>query len=148
MSIPRSPDVLRIERHGDLVLVVATPALEKMDTLVEQHESELAAASPGQPRTVDVAAAAEKEVVEIISNCVRDQESPLVLFDLSEVDHFNSMFIALLLKCWKLSTTRGGSMALAGVSPNARELLRITSLDMIFPMYPSRREAMEALLSD
>ena len=39
-------------------------------------------------------------------------------------------------------------MALAGVSPQAKELLHMTSLDMIWPMYSTRREAMEALLSD
>jgi hypothetical protein len=39
-------------------------------------------------------------------------------------------------------------MALAGVSPHARELLRLTSLDMIWPMYKSRREAVEALTTD
>ena len=39
-------------------------------------------------------------------------------------------------------------MALSGVSRQARELLRVTSLDMIFPMYPTRREGMEALLAD
>ncbi len=39
-------------------------------------------------------------------------------------------------------------MVLAGVSERARELLRITSLDTVWPIYANRREAMEALLSD
>jgi len=79
---------------------------------------------------------------------VRNQPNPLVVFDLSDVNYFGSMFVAVLLRCWKLTTARGGMMALAGVSQHARELLRITSLDMIWPIYQSRREAMDALLSD
>ena len=39
-------------------------------------------------------------------------------------------------------------MVLAGVSERARELLRITSLDMVWPIYTTRQEAMEALLAD
>ena len=42
----------------------------------------------------------------------------------------------------------GGQMVLAGVSERARELLRITALDQIWPIYPGRREAIEALLVD
>jgi anti-sigma B factor antagonist len=39
-------------------------------------------------------------------------------------------------------------MALSGVTDRTRELLRVTALDMVWPMYESRREAMEALLLD
>ena len=39
-------------------------------------------------------------------------------------------------------------MVLAGVSERARELLRLTSLDTVWPLYASRLEAMEALLAD
>jgi hypothetical protein len=43
---------------------------------------------------------------------------------------------------------RGGTMALAGVSTRAKELLHLTSLDFVWPIYSDRREAVEALLSD
>ena len=72
---------------------------------------------------------------------LRRQEMPLAVFDLSEVDYFGSMFLALLIRCWKLVSARGGMMALAGVSDRARELLRVTSLDMVWPIYANRREA-------
>ena len=119
-----SPDAFTIERHGDLTLIAASPSIESID--------------PGM----------EEQVSKIILNCLLDQEIPLILFDLSDVQYFGSIFMGVLLRCWKQTTSRGGSMALTGVSDRARELLRITSLDMIFPMYPTRREAMEALLSD
>ena len=39
-------------------------------------------------------------------------------------------------------------MVLSGVTERTRELLRVTSLDMVWPIYESKREAMEALLLD
>ena len=124
MGTSRSPDAFTIERHGDLLVVVANPALEQIDQSLEQ------------------------QVVEIIMSPILGQDSPLVLFDLTDVDYFGSMFLAVLLRCWKLSLTQGGMMVLSGVSERARELLRITSLDMVWPIYATRREAMEALLAD
>ena len=124
MRSSNSSDVFTIERHGDLTLISATPALESLD------------------------ASLEEQIAEAIMGPVRHQSSPNVVFDLSGVNYFGSMFVAVLLRCWKLIQSRGGMMALAGVSPHARELLRLTSLDMIWPIYQTRREATEALLSD
>lgn len=124
MNSSKSPDVFTIERHGELTLIKATPALETLEFGLE----ELAA--------------------ELIIEPLRRQDAPLVLFDLSEVNYFGSMFLALLLRCWKVVQAKGGMMALAGVSEHARELLRLTSLDIVWPMYADRREAMEALLAD
>jgi anti-sigma B factor antagonist len=39
-------------------------------------------------------------------------------------------------------------MALSGVNDRTRELLRITALDMVWPIYQSKREAIEALELD
>ena len=124
MPTSKSSEMFTIERHGDLTLVVATPALEVLE--------------PGL----------EEEAAELILNAIRDQDGPLIVFDLDGVEFFGSMFMGVLLRCWKLTTSSGGMMALAGVTDHARELLHLTSLDMIWPMYKDRREAMEALLAD
>ncbi len=65
-----------------------------------------------------------------------------------QVDNAGSMFLALLIRCWKLALAQGGMMALSGVNDRTRELLRVTSLDTVWPMYESRREAIEALQLD
>src|SRR4051812_44224537 len=124
MNKPHSPDAFTIERHGELTVVSAMPALENLEFGLEE------------------------QVAELILEPLRNQDGPLVVFDLSEVDYFGSMFLAVLLRCWKLSLTQGGMMVLSGVSERARELLRITSLDMVWPIYANRQEAMEALLAD
>lgn len=124
MNKPNSQDAFTIERHGDLTLISATPALESLEFGLEE------------------------QAAGMIMEQFRHQENPLVVFDLSLVDYFGSMFLAMLLRCWKLVQARGGMMALAGVSTRAKELLRLTSLDMVWPIYASRQEAMEALLAD
>jgi anti-anti-sigma factor len=119
-----SEDAFMIERHGDLTVISANPALELMDYDLEE------------------------QVADLILTPLRRQANPQIIFDLSRVDHFGSMFLALLIRCWKLATSKGGSMTLCGLSAQARELLRVTSLDMVWPIYDNRLEATEALELD
>jgi anti-anti-sigma factor len=124
MATSKSSDAFTIERHGDVTLIAATPSLETLD------------------------ASLEEQVADVLLGQVRVRDNPLIVFDLSDVSYFGSMFVAVLLRCWKRVTAQGGNIALSGVSDHARELLRMTSLDMIFPIYPTRREAIDALQSD
>jgi len=124
MSNPQSQDVFTIERRGELTVVSATPALES------------------------VAMGLEEQAAELIFDPIRHDAEPLIVFDLSKVDYFGSVFLGVMLRCWKMVQAKGGSMALAGVSARAKELLHLTSLDFVWPIYADRREAVEALLSD
>src|SRR5262245_44960182 len=127
MAIPASnpaDEAFTIERRGDLTIITATKELERIEFGLEELVSEL------------------------VLKPLRRQENPLIVFDLSGVDYFGSMFLALLIRCWKLALSQGGTMALAGVNDRTRELLRVTALDMVWPMYQSKREAIEALQLD
>ena len=117
-------EAFTIERHGDITVITATPALESL------------------------AFGLEEQAAELILKPLQRQENPLILFDLCQVDYFGSMFLALLIRCWKLALSQGGSMALSGVSSRTRELLRVTSLDMVWPIYETRQEAMGAFELD
>jgi anti-anti-sigma factor len=127
MSIANShsPDeAFSLERHGDLTIITVTPALEQLDFGLEE------------------------QVAELILKSLRHEENPLIVFDLTHAEAFGSVFLALLIRCWKLALSRGGTMALSSVTARTRELLRVTALDTVWPIYDSRREAMEALLLD
>jgi anti-sigma B factor antagonist len=117
-------EAFTIERHGDLTVIAATRALEQIEYDLEE------------------------QVAELILKPLRRQENPLIIFDLSQVDNFGSMFLALLIRCWKLALSQGGTMALSGVTERTRELLRVTALDMVWPIYESKREAIDALQVD
>lgn len=123
-SASRSSDDFRFEQHGEVTVIVPSPEFEHMDPTL-------------------IADAADLLIAPL------EASDPLLLVvDLTDVPFFGSAFISLLLRCWNLANGRDGQMCLVGVRPRARELLHITSLDMIWPIYPTRREALEALLSD
>ena len=86
-----------------------------------------------------------EQVADIVMAPLREQEVPMVVFDLSEVSYFGSVFLALLLRCHKLVKYRGGELCLCGASDTATELLRITALDTLWAIYDSRDEAIAAL---
>lgn len=124
MSRPEPPDAFTIERHGEVVLIRTSPILEMME-----------------PSFLEGAAS-------LVLDAVGRDQSPQVVVDLSTLDYFGSSFLALLIRCWKVVDSRDGTLVLSGVSPRAKELLHITSLDMVWPMYDDLREAIDALQSD
>jgi anti-anti-sigma factor len=117
-------DAFTIERRGEMTIVTATPALES------------------------VGMGLEDSAARMIIEPLKDQDEPVVLFDLASVNYFGSVFLAVMIRCWKLVLAKSGTMALAGVSPHARELLHVTALDTAWPIYADRREAVDALQDD
>ena len=113
-----------IERRGELTVITGTEQLERIEFGLEETVSEL------------------------ILKPLQREDQPQVVFDLSRVTFFGSNFLALLIRCWKLVLGRGGTMVLSGLDDRSRELLRVTSLDIVWPIYQSKREAIEALQLD
>jgi anti-anti-sigma factor len=112
-----------LQWHGDTVVILPASSIESLNwELIEQ-------------------------AAQIVLAPLREQEVPMVVFDLSEVNYFGSVFLSLLLRCHKYVKSRGGELVLCGASNMALELLRITALDTIWAIYDSRDEALEALAS-
>lgn len=117
-------EAFRIEQVGDVLVVVPSSRVESLQwELIE-------------------------EASEILVAPVSGLEGPLLVVDLAEVDYFGSVFLSLLLRVERCIRRSAGSMAVCGASPRARELLRITNLDTIWPIYDDRSEALAALRSD
>ena len=119
-----SETALIIEKHGDILVVIAAHSLERMP-----------------PALAEGAAA-------LILEPLREASTPLLVIDLGNVGSFGSPFLAMLIRCWKTVSERVGNMALSGVSADIRQLLKITRFDTLWPIYNSRREALDALNSD
>jgi anti-anti-sigma factor len=120
-SMKNSGDSFQIEWHNDCVVIVPANDVEKLRwDLIEQ-------------------------AAEIVMTPLKKTKTPMVVFDLSEVNFFGSVFLSLLLRCHKYVKTRGGELVICGPSPLARELLSVTSLDTLWAIYDSRQEALEAL---
>jgi len=72
-------------------------------------------------------------------------DPPRLLLDLSHTSYVGSGFIELLVRVWKRVKMRGGIMALCGLRPFCAEVLGVTRLDTIWPIYPHRSEAIAAI---
>src|SRR3712207_3615651 len=114
-STPAAQDAFTIERHGEVTRIAGTSLLETLDPSLND------------------------QATRVLLELIRLQDHRLIVCDLGQVVFFGPSFPPLLLRCWKLVMGRGGQMVLAGVSDRARELRRIASLDMIWPIYAGRR---------
>jgi anti-anti-sigma factor len=70
---------------------------------------------------------------------------PRLVVDLSQTDFIGSSFIELLVRAWKRLKNRNGTMALCAVHPYCREILRVSRLDTIWPIYGTRTEAVSGV---
>lgn len=113
--------VIKLEWHGDALVVVASGGVESLKwEIVEQ-------------------------AADIVLEPIREQKAPMVVFDLSDVSYFGSVFMALLIRCHKLVRMRGGVLVLCGVHSLARDLLHTTALDTLWAIYDTREEALDAI---
>jgi len=111
----------RIERHGDLAVIIPSPEVEKMpENLMEQ-------------------------AAQMVLAPLRSDPPAGLIFDLSNVDYVGSVFLSFLLRCHTLAKKHGSEIVLAGASERTRELLHLTALDTLWALYNTRAEAIEAL---
>ena len=72
-------------------------------------------------------------------------ENPRVVVDISEVDFIASIGIRLFMLTAKSIASRGGKMALLNPIPDVQNVLEITGIPAIIPIY-SQLESAEAVL--
>jgi len=68
-----------------------------------------------------------------------------LILDLSRMDYINSTLLSFLLRCHKRVKDHRGEVVVTGASERVRELLILTSLDMVWPLYETRQKALAAL---
>jgi anti-anti-sigma factor len=69
----------------------------------------------------------------------------LVAVDCSQVPYLDSTALNFLVGLYTAAKDAGGRFALCGLNPRMREVLRITHLDEILPIYATRQIALAAL---
>jgi anti-anti-sigma factor len=68
-----------------------------------------------------------------------------VVVDLRRADYCGSTALGFFARLWKRVRECNGRMALCGVSDNVREILAVTRLCDVWPVYPSKEEALGAV---
>jgi anti-sigma B factor antagonist len=121
MSEPSRDQSFRIERHGEIAVVIPSPKVEEMhEALIEQ-------------------------AAKMVVSSLREDPPAGIVVDLSQVNYFGSVFVSFLLRCHMLAKKQGSEVVLAGASEPARELLHLLDLQTIWALYKTRQEAIEAL---
>lgn len=76
-------------------------------------------------------------VVKSMRHAIDNPEIHGVIFDVTQVEYFSSVGLSLLLRVHKAMKARKGRIAIANPNANIRELLHVTSLDTIWPLFSS-----------
>jgi anti-sigma B factor antagonist len=122
MPAETSPsESFRVERHGDVAVIIPAPEVESMPENLIQQAAHL-----------------------VLAPLRADPPAGLVI-DLTQVRFFGSVFISFLLRCHMLVKKHGSDVVLAGASDRIRELLHLTALDTLWAVYDTRAEALDAL---
>lgn len=92
------------------------------------------------------------EIVQEMTEPLLDlsgEPAPRILLDLTNVDFFTSAFIELLIRIWNRLKNRSDSeMSLCCVHPYCRDVLDITNMTSVLPLYESRSAALAAMGRD
>ena len=115
---------IKIERHGDIAVIIPSPDIEKLP----EHLMEQAA--------------------QMVLAPLRDDPPTGLVFDLGQVDYIGSVFLSFLLRCHTRVKKHGSEVVVAGASNRARELLHMTALDTLWALYNTKAEAIAALSGD
>jgi anti-sigma B factor antagonist len=84
------------------------------------------------------------ELLEMIVNRQSDEPANLVI-DLAHGEYLGTAMLGAIVKLWKRVSQRGGRLALCCVSENVLEVLRVTKLYTVWPIYPSRDQALTSI---
>jgi anti-anti-sigma factor len=113
--------IFEVEQVDDTIIVIPTIDLRELD--YQQIED------------------GAKVILELINGtAIRN-----VVLDFHKTDYYGSTALGFFVKLWKRVSTRHGRMAFCNVSDHEKEILRITKLDHSWPIFSSRREAVDAV---
>jgi anti-sigma B factor antagonist len=116
-----NPGPLSVVKEGDVTVVVFGPAQRHLDEVGLE--------------------AIQNQLVEI----AQEANPPKVVLDMAVTEFFGSSFIEILFKVWKqLNTKPNSKFAISGLQEYCLEVLEITHLDKLWPMYATRAEAVAA----
>jgi anti-anti-sigma factor len=76
---------------------------------------------------------------------IRNPDIAAVLVDFDHVEYFDSMLLDTLCQTWRQLRERKATMALCNLRDVSEEIIRKCRLDSLWPVYPYRESAIEAL---
>ena len=68
-----------------------------------------------------------------------------IVIDLRQTDYCGSTALSTFVTLWRHAKDQNGRLIFCNVSPHVLEVMSVTDLDALWPIYPSRDEAMKAV---
>jgi anti-sigma B factor antagonist len=117
-------DMLPISQHNGVTVVELEASYESLD------------------------AEALEELGKLLLDEAASVEPPLILLDLAHTRFIGSSFIELLVRVWKRLKSRDGTMALCNMKPFCAEVIRVTRLDTLWDVFPSRDRGIASMAGE
>lgn len=86
----------------------------------------------------------QPELERLLDLLARDVTRNVVL-DMAHVSYVGSVMLAATQVLWKRARANQKRLVLCNLSTVGQEVLRVSKFDQIWPVYPSRQEALRAL---
>jgi anti-anti-sigma factor len=113
---------LSVLKEGDVTVVVFGPA--------QRHLDEVGLEVIGN------------QLIEI----AQQASPPHMVLDMAVTEFFGSSYIEILFRVWKkLNAQPNAKFGISGLQEYCREVLEITHLDKLWPLYATRAEAIAAM---
>ncbi len=88
------------------------------------------------------------ELRDCIMQAATEASPPLVVIDLTHTRFFGSSFIEVLFRAFNhVDEKEGGKFCLSGLTPYCQEVIEVTHLDRLWPIYPTADEAVRQMSS-
>jgi anti-anti-sigma factor len=113
--------VFAVDKDGDTIIAVPVVDLRELDyRLIEEGAS---------------------QILDLLNGTGMKN----VVLDFHKTDYFGSTALAFFTKLWKRVRGQNGRMAFCNVSIHEKEVLKVTGLDHLWPICPSRAQALETV---
>lgn len=86
-----------------------------------------------------------KQLGEELTELTDKPENQQLLFDMAAVEFISSAVLNKLIVLDKQLKSAGGQLAFSGLRPQVAEVFSITRLNQLFPIYESKKQAIEKM---
>ena len=83
----------------------------------------------------------ECQQIEWLISDLLSQDEKKIIFDVSGVSHIDSTGVGIIVMCFGKMKKAGGDLRLAGARGLVEEVLKMTEIDSILPLYPTAEAA-------
>jgi anti-sigma B factor antagonist len=82
------------------------------------------------------------EIGQTLTSVIDEAANPKLLLDFGQVDHLSSAALGMLINANGRIKSRNGQLRLANIKPQIYEVFKITQLNKLFYIHPTRQEAL------